>query len=92
MGNERKIKRKIQIIVASAIVVLFALCVTLVVQLGTMANQDSMERSLAARHNQLQQQLQHEQGLLEFYLSDRFIDEFALRELGWGRPGSAIFR
>jgi len=91
-GNERRIKRRIQLIVTGAMFVMFALSVTLVIQLGVMANQRRMERSLNNANAQLQAQLVTEHGLREFMLSDRFIDEFALRELGHGRDGAQIFQ
>ena len=87
-GDERRITRRIRLIVGVAIIVFATLCITLTVQLSIMANQRATERSLNAAHQNLQNQLVYEQGLESFFLSFEFIEEFALRQLGLGRPGS----
>ena len=89
--NERKIKRRVQLVVASSMAVFFCLLLTLVVQLSIMGNQRRLERSLKATQSQLQQQLHNTEADILYYLSDRFIDEYALRELGYGRDGAKIF-
>jgi len=90
-GNERKIKKRIQLIVAASMVVFFSLCLTLVVQLSIMANQRSMEASLAATHKQLQAQLGAGAEMIDYFDSQKFIDEYILRHIGYGRDGAQIF-
>jgi len=72
-------------------VVFFGLCLVLAVQLAIMGNQRTMERNLRNANTRLHQQLNYEQGMHDFILSDRFIDEFILRELGYARDGAQIF-
>ena len=91
-GNERRIKRRIKLIVACAMFGFFTLCVVLSVQLAVMANQRSTRRALENTQNLLIQELARDQGMYEFINSERFIYEFGLRELGVGRPGSGVFR
>ena len=91
-GNERKIKKRIQLIVASSMFTFFCLLLTLTVQLAIMANQRAMERSLKTQREILQQQLVAENQKIDYYQSSQFIDEYALRELGYGRDGAKIFQ
>jgi len=91
-GNERKIKRRVQLIVASSMAVFFCLLLTLVVQLAIRANQKNMENSLLNTQAYLQEQLKSGDKMIDFINSPKFIEEYALRELGWGKPGSGIFK
>jgi len=91
-GNERKIKRRVQLITASSMAFFFCLLLTLAVQLVIIGNQKKMERSLKAAQIQLQQELEKAESDELYYLTERFIDEYALRELGYGRSGSTIFK
>jgi len=72
--------------------VFFGLCVTLSVQLAIMANQNNERRQLEAAQTELRQQLINDERMYDFINSDRFLYEYALRNLGVGRPGSSIFR
>ena len=90
-GNERKIKRRVQLIVASAMAVFFCLLLTLVIQLAVIGNQNKTKNSLRAAQKELRQELDNKDKEKIWMTSDRFIDEFALRELGYGRKGSSIF-
>jgi len=89
--RERQLKRRIQIIVASAMVIFFSLVLTLTVQLAIRGNQRAMEKQLMATQIQLQQQLKDEEILKLYYLSQKYVDEIALKELGYGRNGAKIF-
>ena len=91
-GNERKIKKRIQLIVAGSMFAVVCLIVTLGVQLAIMANQNAMKRSLNIQRQELQNQLSLEEQKITYYQSSQFIDEYALRELGYGRDGAKIFQ
>ena len=71
--------------------VFFCLVVVLIVQLSVRSNQNAMEKSLLATQAELQRQLDMEDILSEYYLSSQFIEEFALKVLGYGRDGAKIF-
>jgi len=90
-GSERKIKQRVQLIVAASMFVFFSLCIILGVQLSIMANQNRLERDLVSVHNSLNAQIEGERNQERWMLSERFIEEFALRELGYGRDGAQIF-
>jgi len=89
--NERKIKRRVQLVVAASMAVFFCLLLTLAVQLSIRANQKAMIRSLNKAQAALYLQLQDEKDRIDFFKSSRFIDEHAMRE-GFGRYGSNIFK
>ena len=91
-GNERKIKRRIQAIVASSMFIFFCLILALGVQLAIVANQSAMKKSLAAQQQALEQQLVEGQQKIDYYQSSQFIDEYALQQLGYGRDGAKIFQ
>ena len=91
-GNERKIKRKVQLIVASSMAVFFCLVLTLCVQLTVMLNQNATEKSLAAANAALLQEIQEKGNMHDFINSDRYIEEYILHKLGLGRPGINLFR
>ena len=90
--HERKIKRRVQIIVAGTMAVFFCLLLTLTIQLSVMANQRRLERSLKASQARLESQIKDTGKSIDYYNSDKFIDEYALREFGYGREGSKIFK
>ena len=91
--NERKIKKRIQLIVAGSMAVFFTLVLTLVVQLSVMANQRKMENSLKAAHTRLVNQLDEEENKTDYYKDlQRFMDDYAMREFGYGRKGTKIFK
>jgi len=89
--REKQLKKRIQLIVASAMVVFFCLLVTLTVQLAIRANQKSMEKKLKATQAALQQQIDDTQTNIDYYQTQKFIDEYALKELGYGRDGAQIY-
>jgi len=72
--------------------VFFALVITLVVQLAVLGNQNSMRRNLERTQTALTQQIAHEEQNLRYYTSEAFIQEWLLRELGYGREGAQLFR
>jgi cell division protein FtsB len=90
--NERRIKRRVQLVVAGSMAFFFVLFMTMVVQIAIMNNQKRMERSLNAKQAELMYLLQYESDKIDYYKSDKFIDEYALKELGYGRDGAKIFK
>jgi len=90
--HERRMKKIVQIVVASAIVFFFGLVVTFTVQVAVMMYQNGVEQSLLARQAELQKQILDEESRIDYYNTERFIEEFALRELGYGRKDSQIFK
>ena len=88
--RERQLKKRIQLIVASAIAMFFCLLVTLTVQLSVRANQRAMERKLKATQAELQRQIDDEKTNIDYYQTQKFIEEYILKELGYGRDGSII--
>jgi len=87
-NSERKIKRKVQLIVGASMALFFCLVLVLAVQLAVMANQRSMERNLNAAKTNLEWQIANEEANELYYQSERFIDEYILRELGYGRKSN----
>ena len=71
--------------------VFFCLLVALTVQLSIRANQRAMEKKLIASQAELQKQLEDTQRNIDYYQTQKFIEEYALRELGYGRDGAKIF-
>jgi len=93
--RERKQKKKIQTIVASSMASFFTLVLTLVILITVNASMSLMERNLQAANDRLVQELyslEHEtNGYIDPELLKDFIDEYALKVLGYGKPGSNIF-
>ena len=90
--RERKLKKRIQLIVAASMAVFFCLLVTLTVQLAIRGNQRKMENSLRARQTELLQQIEDSERNLDYISSQKFVDEYALKELGYGKDGAVIIR
>ena len=88
--RERKLKRKIQFIVASCMALFFCLVLVLAVQLAVRGNQRSMEKSLLATQNELLLQMDDLSAWDQYLLSQKFIEEYALKVLGYGRDKSKI--
>ena len=89
--SERKIKKRVQLVVAGSMAVFFCLLVTLVVQLAIRANQTAMLNSLNATHERLVEEKAKAVEDHDKIADDRFIDEWLLRELGYGHSGSHIW-
>ena len=53
-------------------------------------NQNAVERRLQKTYDDLQTQMQLTQGQIDYYLSQQFIDEYALM-LGYTQDGAKIF-
>ena len=93
--RERKQKKKIQTIVAGSMASFFTLVLTMVVLITVNVSMGMMERNLKATNDELTRQLNSLTAEIDGYLDPErlkdFIDEYALRVLGYGRPGSNIF-
>ena len=90
--HERKIKKRVQLIVSLSMVFFFSLCIISGVLLAVKANQDKHLKSLRATNTELKQQFDDEGDVKDYLISQRFIDEYALRKLGYGRDGTKIFK
>jgi len=88
MEDERKIKRKIQMIVGTAVTVMACLVLVLIVQLIILANKNIEERTLETRGQELLQAYHNQEALAEHLRSERFTAEWALRNLNLGKPGA----
>lgn len=84
-------EKKVEIIVACAMAVFFCLVMVLVVQLSIRANQRNLERQLMSTSAQLEHDINTKQNEIDGYESDKFLDEWILKELGYGKNGSKIF-
>jgi hypothetical protein len=89
--RERKLKKRIQLVVACAVSLFFCLTVILAVQLAVRGNQRTLESSLRATQSELQKQIENNEYLQDYYMSQKFIEEYALKVLGYGRNGAKIF-
>ena len=88
--SERKIKKRVQLVVASAMALFFCLLVTLAVQLSVRANQRVMEKRLTADHRALLEKIALAEGNIEDMAdADRYRDEWLLMN-GFGQPGAKI--
>ena len=90
--SERRIKRRVQLIVAASMVVFFVMILTLVVQLSIIGNQKKMEKSLKAKQIELAYRLEYERDKVDYYTTQKYADEYALNEFGIGQEGTKIFK
>ena len=89
--KEETLIKRVKITVVVAMAVLFALVVVLGVQFAVRISRDNMYTSLQAELQSLEQQLHQTGNDITHFQTDRFREEFALKYLGWGRPGTVIF-
>ena len=89
--QEKQLKKKIQLIVASALSLFFVLITVLAFQFAIRINQRNLERDLIAQSQLLSQQIQSANRDIDYYNSNKFAEDFALKYLGWGREGQVIF-
>ena len=90
---EKKLKRKVQLIVGCAMTFLFVLVTALTFQFAIRINQRIMEANLIKENARLEQELKNIQGDI-YYMTeeyDKFLEEYALKVLGWGKDGQQIF-
>jgi len=87
-----RVNKRVQIIVVSAVTLLFTLICVLTFQIAINLNRNSQLNQLLAEQARLETQLRNAENAQYLMGSEDFIYYFALRELGWGRPGQVIFR
>ena len=91
-AHERKLKKRVQLVVASSIAVFFCLVVVLAVTLTIRINQRNTIARLQAREAQLIRAIDNQERLSEYYQSQKFINELAIQEFQMGPDGSKIFK
>ena len=89
--QEKKLLKRVQIVVASAVAAFCVLVAVLVVTAAVRIQHDSMVRALQQTQTLLLQQINAEGGQIDHLLSYKFIEEWALKE-GFGREGAGIFQ
>jgi len=87
---ELKLKRRIQVIVIAAMSLFFVLVTVVVFQFGIRIHQEAQARSLTKHNETLQQQIDEAKENKEYFGSDEFKYDFALRYLNRGRPGDIV--
>jgi|GEM_PF-1283291 len=95
--TKETLPKKVKYIVIGAVSFLFVLVTVLIFQIGFSLSNNAQIRNLEAENARLDRQIEAAIRDLELMVQDGilcedFILEFALRELGWGRPGQVIFR
>jgi len=87
----QRLTRRVQMIVVGSVALFFVLVVVLSFQIAIRVNHRNQETALAAQRYNLEQQIQGAERDLDFFQTDRFIEEFALSQ-GWARPGQGVHR
>jgi hypothetical protein len=85
------VKRRIQIIVISAVSAFIVLFVVMVVQVSVIIGQNNQKRELRISQAALQSALADAEGANGYYSSDKFVKEWFLREFGYATKGSQVF-
>lgn len=89
--NER-LKKRVQITVVAAVTLMVCLVTVLTFQLAIQGNRNRQLASLDAENARLAQQIRDAENDIGLFECPSFLEEWALRELGWGRPGQIIWR
>jgi cell division protein FtsB len=89
--SELKLKRRVQIIVITAMSLFFVLVTVVVFQFAIRINQNHQIKSLTKQNATLAEQTQRAQADAKYFDSDEFVRDFAIRFLNRGRPGDKIF-
>lgn len=88
---EKKLKRKVQLIVVGAMSFFFILVTVITFQFAIRGNQRGREKNLLAEKQRLETQLADIRRDM-FYLSTLdFINDYALYVMGWGKIGQINF-
>lgn len=88
---ERVLKRRLQWLVGGAMTALFVLITVLVFQFAVRLNQRVQEAALTKEHDRLVAQLENVNNQIAYFDTEKFVEEFALKVLGWGKAGQKIF-
>ena len=89
---ERVLKRRLQWLVGGAMTALFVLVTVLVFQFAVRLNQRVQETALTKEHDRLVAALERENNFINYMDTEKFIEEFALKVLGWGKDGQTPFK
>jgi len=89
--NQRNLK-KVQLVVVGAVTLMFILVTVVTFQIALRISHNRMENDLRTARDRLENQMYIYENDLAHFETWRFIEEFALRHLGWGRPGESIWR
>jgi len=90
-NQEIKLKRRVQKIVITAMSLFFLLVTVVVFQFAIRMNQKSTEASLRSSNKNLTDQINRAKADEEYFGSEQFKYDFALRYLNRGRPGDKLF-
>ena len=88
--RERKLKRKIQFWVAGSMATFFCLLLTLVVTLVVVANKRAEIDNLERINKQIVYGISVAGSETAYFSSKKFIQEWALKWIGYGKPGSYL--
>jgi len=88
--DEKRLKRKVQLIVISAMSLFFVLVVAVVFTIAIRMNQQSTIRSLGKENISLEQQIERALNDATYFESEQFRYDYALRYLNRGRPGDKV--
>ncbi len=90
--SEKRLKKKIQLAVIGGITLLFALVTVLVFQFAVRINQRGLEKDLKSEQARLQRAIDDAELDIRYYQSSDFVDDYALKVLGWGKSGQEVFK
>lgn len=90
-GEEQKLKRKVQVIVISAMSLFFVLVTIVAFQFAIRINQRSTMNSLDKQNAALKRQIDTARDETKYFDSEEFKYDHALRRLNRGRPNDKIF-
>ena len=91
MTTEETLIKRVKIAVVAGMVLLFSLVVVAGVLGAIRIRNDNMERSLSNQIFLLDQQIYVYGNQISHFQTQAFREEFALKYLGWGRPGQVVF-
>jgi len=89
--TEQTLKKRVQIVVVVCLSVFFVLVTVVVFQFAIRINQSDREKTLARQNEALKRQIEKAQGDIEYFESDEFKEDYALRYLNKGKPGDKVF-
>jgi len=90
-AQEQKLKKKVQVIVATCLTLFFILVTIVVFQFAIRINQDGQERALKRQNDSLSQQINRAKYETEYFKTPEFQEDYALRYLNKGQQGDIIF-
>jgi len=91
MNLSQRQHKTIQIAVVGAITLLFILFVVLAFLIAVRLNHRRQEQQLLATRAQILYLMNQAEHDMDFFLSSRFAEEFALKYHNWGFPGQSTW-